>query len=159
MPKSDAEHARCATAHPLPLDTTSKRSKMSMEAQLRSSPFVPVGGTVRVALMTPPAQIRITIYSKAKYGAAMRRDTEYASMVQFKGGEEHAVATVACAVAEQMNFQYGDNFDDYQVAKAAIAGFRDVKKQYDMDMLLSRALEVDEDIHVRVDAASTDNPI
>lgn len=132
---------------------------MSTADKLAMSPFVPKAGTVRVALMTPPAQVRVTIYSKAKPGAAQRRDTEHASMVQFQGGEERAIALVACAIADKMNNEYGDNFDDYQVANAAIAGLRDAKKQIDMDMFQRRYLEVDEDKHVVVDAVSSDDQV
>ena len=132
---------------------------MSMKDKLALSPFVPQGGTVRVTLMTPPAQVRVTIYSKAKPGAAQRRDTEYASMVQYQGGEEAAIALVACAIAEKMNREYGDNLDDYQVANAAIAGLRDAKKQIDMDMFHKRRLEIDEDKHVVVEAVSSDDQV
>lgn len=131
----------------------------SMKDKLALSPFVPKAGTVRVALMTPPAQVRVTIYSKAKLGAAQRRDTEYQSMVQYRGGDEAAIALVACAIAEKMNREYGDNFDDYKVANAAIAGLRDAKKQIDMDMFRCRLVEVDEDKHVAVDAVSSDDQV
>jgi len=132
---------------------------MSTKDKLAQSPFVPVAGTVRVALMTPPAQVRVTIYSKVKLGAAMRRDTEYGSMTQFRGGEEAAIAVVACAIANEMNEKYGDNFDDYKVANAAIAGLRDAKKQIDMDMFQKRFIEIDEDKHAVVEAVSSDDQV
>jgi len=132
---------------------------MSLKDKLAMSPFVPQAGTVRVALMTPPAMVRVTIYSKVKLGAAQRRDTEYGSMVQHRGGEEAAITIVACAIAEKMNLEYGDNFDDYQVANAAIAGLRDAKKQIDMDMFAKRKLEIDEDKEVVVDAVSSDDQV
>lgn len=130
---------------------------MSTADKLALSPFVPQGGTVRVSLMTPPPQVRVTVYSKVRPGAAMRRDTEYGDMKQFRGGEEAAIARVAIAIAMKMNEDYGDSFNDYQVANAAVAGLRDAKKQIDMDMVQKRYLEIDEDQHVVVEAVSSDD--
>ena len=120
-----------------------------------SSPFVPNAGSVVVGLMTPPEQVRITIYSKMRPGAALRRDTNYSDMKAFKGGPEAAVAVITGFLTGEMNVKYGDNFDQETMIKTGINAYLDVMKKVELTGFGEEYIEINEDEGVTVKSQKT----
>ena len=110
-----------------------------------ASPYVPNAGSVVVGLLTPPEMVRITVYSKMRPGAALRRDTRFSDMKSFAGGPPAAVAVVTGYLTEQMNLKYGDNFDSETMAKTGINAFLDVMKKVELTGFGKEYIETDED--------------
>ncbi len=110
-----------------------------------SSPFVPNAGSVVIGLMTPPEQVRATIYSRMCPGAALRRDTAYSDMKAFQGGPEAAVATIIGFLTEQMNLRYGDNFDQGLMIKTGVNAYLDVMKKVELTGFGKEYIETNED--------------